>query len=661
MPGFADLRARGRDGRAMTPGGLALVVAGALAAAVLASSASAAWRQPVGGASPVNQADARDAFGASLTAIGGVPYLAWDETDGTNSQVRVSRLNAPGTAWEQVVGGPSPINHASDRNATDPSLTSVDGVPYVAWHEDDGTNNEVRVSRLNAAGTAWEQVVGGPSPINHADNRDVFGVSLTAIGGVPYVAWSEDDGTNYELRVSRLNAAGTAWQEVVGGPSPINHAGDRNATDPSLTAIGGVPYVAWHEDDGTNDELRASRLNAAGTAWEQVVGGPSPINHADNRNARAASLTAIGRLPYVAWREDDGTNNYEVRVSRLNAAGTAWQEVVGGPSPINHSSNGDAGTASLTAIGGVPYLAWDETDGTNSQVRVSRLNAAETAWEEVVGGPSPINQAGDRNAYAPSLTAIGGVPHVAWEEHDGANYELRLSRLEPEFTSQSALASATAATLTARVHTYGIPYPIGFEYGPALGSQTADDPAPAGSDDVTVTRQVGGLRPSTGYPFRPFATAGVPAPRVLGATAAFTTLAATRGGGAGPRRAFGPKTLVTLRLAAARIPAKGPVPVRVVNANAFQVTGKLSGEATNRGSVSRKRRLKLPAESFRVGAHAHKTVKLTLPRALRRLLKVKRQLSLRLTATVKDPAGHTRTVKKTVKPKLTRKRRPSST
>jgi hypothetical protein len=583
----------------MTMGRLALVVATALAAAVLASSASAAWHQLVGGASPVNQASDQNAFGASLAAIGGVPYVAWHENDGTNTEIRVSRLNAAGTAWEQVVGGPSPINHDNNRSAREPSLTAIGGVPYVAWHEDDGTNTEIRVSRLNAAGTAWEGVVGGPSPINHDSNRSAFAPSLTAIGGVPYVAWDEDDGTNSEIRVSRLNAAGTAWEEVVGGASPINHDSNRSAFDVSLTAIGGVPYVAWSETDGVNDE---------------------------------------------------------VRVSRLNAAGTAWEEVVGGASPINHSSAGNAGGASLAAIGGVPYVAWSEYDGVNDEVRVSRLNAAGTAWEQVVGGPSPINHAASRDAFVPTLAAIGGVPYLAWSEDDGVNTELRVSRLEPEFSSQSAVASATGATLTAGVHTYGIPYPIGFQYGPALAAETATDPAPAGSDQVTVTTQVGGLTPSTGYPFRPFATAGVPAPRVLGTIDAFTTLATARSGGAGPRRAFGKKTLVTLRLAAGRIPAKGPLAVRVANANRFQIIGKLSGRTKTMPSVSRRRRIELRAKSFRIAARAHKTVKLSLPEAARRLLQRERKLSVRLTATVKDPAGHTRTISKTVEPKLTRQR-----
>ena len=254
----------------------------------------------------------------------------------------------------------------------------------------------------------------------------------------------------------------------------------------------------------------------------------------------------------------------------------------------------------------MPYVAWSEDDGTNSELRVSRLNTAATAWQQLVGGASPINHAANQDVCLPSLTAVAGVPYVAWHEYDGTNTEVRVSRLEPEFTSQTAVASATGATLRADVHTYGIPYPIGFHYGPALASETAADPAPAGSDHVTITSQLGGLRPSTSHPFRPFATAGVPAPKVLGAIDAFTTLAAP---GSGTRLAFGAKTLVTLKLAARRIPAAGPLPVRVTTRTASR------SRASSQAGPTRKRRVRLKAKSFTVAARGHTTVKLSVAEA----------------------------------------------
>jgi uncharacterized delta-60 repeat protein len=130
--------------------------------------------------------------------------------------------------------------------------------------------------------------------------------------------------------------------------------------------------------------------------------------------------------------------------------------------------------------------------------------------------------------------------------------------------------------------------------------------------------------------------------------------AASQPGAGGGPLAFGARTLVTLRLAAERIPARGPLKVRVANANGFEITGRLSGQTVNRVALTLKRRIKLKAKAFIVGARTKKTVRLKLPKALRQLLRRKRKMTLRLTAKVKDPAGNTRTVKKRVRPRLKR-------
>jgi len=122
--------------------------------------------------------------------------------------------------------------------------------------------------------------------------------------------------------------------------------------------------------------------------------------------------------------------------------------------------------------------------------------------------------------------------------------------------------------------------------------------------------------------------------------------------------AFGAGTRVTLGLAAKAIPATGPVKVRVSNANGFAVSGALSGETTKKvRAPRRKSRIKLKAKAFKVGANARTTVTLNLPKHLQRLLKRTGKLSLRLTANVRDPAGHTLSVKTNVSPRLKRRRR----
>src|SRR5215210_1351904 len=124
--------------------------------------------------------------------------------------------------------------------------------------------------------------------------------------------------------------------------------------------------------------------------------------------------------------------------------------------------------------------------------------------------------------------------------------------------------------------------------------------------------------------------------------------------GPGGGGVFGPKTLVTLKLAVGKIPASGPIAIRVANANSFAITGSVSGQTTKAIATARKKRVKLKAKSFKVAANSKKTVKLKLPASLRRVLKRTGKLSLQLTARVKDPAGNRRTVKKKVTPRLKR-------
>ncbi len=499
-----------------------------------AASASAAWEQPVGGALPISKSADGYSQAPSILAINGVPYVAWDEYDGSASKVRVARLNATGSAWERLgetLNPVAPINQSATRQAYNASLAAVNGVPYVAWDEQDSLSSKVRVARLNADGTGWDKVgatLNPGSPINQTANRSAFDASLIAIGDVPYVAWTEDDGTNQEIRVARLNAAGTGWEKVgqtLAPASPINQSSTSRGDAPSLTALNGVPYVAWSESDGTNYEIRVARLNAAGTGWEKVVNASSPINESNGFDGKEPSLAVINGTLYVAWSEEDNVN-YEIRVARLNATETAWEKVgqaTNPASPINAASNLDAVEPGLVGVDGVPYVAWREETVLGDEMRVARLSADGTAWERVADSASPINEVPDEGGYQGSIAAVNGIPFVAWAEEDQQGAQTRVARLEPEFVSQAATATDTTATLSATWHTYGLPYPLGFDYGVNLEQSTSPTPATAGQDTVTVEHRVASLAPVSNYSVRPFATAGVPEPRVLGAVGSVTT------------------------------------------------------------------------------------------------------------------------------------------
>jgi hypothetical protein len=488
------------------------VAALALSLAFVASS-QAAWHQPVGGASPINSDPGTDAITSSLTSINGVPHIAWIEPGGGPNPdlLWVARLNAAGTDWE-VLGD---HRAAQLRNLSEISLAARGDVPYaaVAFRIADGAVSQfnVGVLRRNSAGTDFEFV--GPTPyLDRVPSDYAYDPSLAMVGNVPYVAWYEDDGNNDEVRVAHLNEAGNGWVRDVDTTSPINIDGaTQDATAPSIADVNGVPWVAWQEvaSGGTQQNVNVRALNATGTAW--VTMG-APVDKVASADAQAPSLTSINGVPWIAWSEQQGSS-YQIRVARFEAG--AWVRVADGVSPINRDPNAFAENPSLTSIGGVPWVAWHENTTTGSEIRVARLNAAGTAWERIADSASPINESSSKNANFPSLANVDGVPFVSWVEPDAANNgQARVSRLEPEFQSQSVTPGATTATASATWHTYGLQYPIGFDYGASLESSTLPTPAPVGQDTATVTQEITGLSPQSPYQLRSFALAPV-APRIL--------------------------------------------------------------------------------------------------------------------------------------------------
>jgi hypothetical protein len=534
---------------------VAAIVAASGLALMLPAVAMATWQEPVGGSHQVSDIGARP----TLATIGSVPYVAWSEKHGSNNEVFVARLNAAGTSWDKLGG---PVNFDTGHDAKDPGLTSVGGVPYVAWNENDGTNVEVRVARLNSAGhweEPWKGVDAAHGGINEDAGKSAEDTTLTVVNGVPYVGWDEAAGSTFVPRVARLDTSTQPaptwvepWTGVSASSGGFQTSTTKQGSSPVVASINNTPYVAWTQSTnglGVN-HVRVARLE--GSTWQQpwtgvsdTSGGISDPTHSTPLAYESRpSLASIGGYPYVAWIDSDGTNE-DVRVARLDTstspAPTWTQEAAGvssGDGRINQSSTEDALSLSLAAVAAgpfgveLPYIAWSEHFGPPNngdyELRAARYNKASRTWEQpwpgVTSAFGAIGETATTNEQDPSLVVVGGVPFLARTAFGLTDRGIRVSRLEPEFSAQSAGPAPGGGeqfSLTAR--TYGIPYPLGFQYGQALESQTSTTPAPVGSETATITKQVGALRPNSTYEYRPFAIAGTSAPLAVGSTLAFQT------------------------------------------------------------------------------------------------------------------------------------------
>lgn len=518
------------------------MVLGCIGALVVPLSARADWNQPVGGPSPINESATRNADAISLVEVGGVPYVVWNEDTtqppaGGSSQIRAARLSDDGLSWEKVGNsGSHPISHLASTSSHNPDIAEISGVPWVAWSENiTQTDQEIRAARFDVGTQAWVRVVDTDHPINHLRPPTQGGggmadaPTIAGVAGTPYVSFFEaDPGSGSlifpnsdpaQIWVDRLDPGGTSWSEVGGGPVSDPSL---DAAFPRMAVVGGVPWLVYFQIAivGGNPalEIQAAHLSDDGQSWIHV--GPVRIGSFDDFGD--PTIADIGGRPYVALTDKEGGAVGRVRVFKLNAAGDGWDEVGGGPAS---GAGNDASNVSLVAIQGQPWVAWRQgTNGGGRQIRVARL--AGGAWAPV--GTSLNADPSHDTSFGPELASVGGFPWIAFGENDNSSggaccVQERVSRLEPAFISTSAASQSTAVTLLASLKTYGLPFPVMFEYGPdpSLGSSTGSSSST--DDPAFLSASVTGLATSTLYYFRPSATAGTAAPAIDGGLGAFMT------------------------------------------------------------------------------------------------------------------------------------------
>jgi hypothetical protein len=545
---------------------------------------------------------------------------------------RVSASGAP-------VGQPIRVSEMGpdtsfDYRAVDPSVAynSEDDQYLVTWSGDDDTGSlgddelEIFGQRLTAAGVqtgANDFRLSDMGPDGDTAYRaDDPSVVYNRAASEYLVTWSGDDDTGslvdgeLEIFGQRLTAAGAPAGLNDFRVSDMGADGftDYGAFEPSVanSAADNEYLVTWSGDDiagalaDEEFEIFGQRLTAAGAGT-----GANDFRISDLGPDGDADYEAFGqRVVYnsaddeylVTWVGDDDTaplvdNEYEVFGQRLSAAGAE-----AGANDFRISGMGPDGSIQYGAVD--LSLAYSSARDEYLVTWSGEDDSAPLADEEF-------------EIFGQRLTATGAEVGTA---------DFRISDMGPDGDTAYGAGVPSVAYNSADDQFL-------------VTWKSDDDTAPLVDDEFEIFGRRLGDTPSPG---------GVGTPG--GGTAGGGTA-----GGAGPA-AFGARTLVTLRLAARRIPASGPLAVRVANANGFEITGRLSGRTANPVGA-RRRHIGLKAKAFTIGATAKKTVRLRLPRPLRRLLRSHRKLKLRLTAQVKDPAGNSRSAKQKVTPRLKTKRR----
>jgi hypothetical protein len=295
------------------------------------------------------------------------------------------------------------------------SLASDGTSNTIAFTEYDGTNYNIRVKKWN--GTTWTNIGGALSGSSDA-NSGVNSPSLALDNsGNPTVAWDEGYGNNnHNIYVRRFN--GSSWVNVGSGVLSGSSASSSDANFPSLALdSSGNPVVAWYEYDGTAYNIYVQRFN--GSNWVNVGAGVLSGSSASVSYAKYPSLALDSSgNPVVAWQEWDGSTQ-NIYVRRFN--GSSWVNVGSG---VLSATIYPAYQPSLALDNsGNPTVAWTEYTGTVYNIYIQRFNGS--LWVNVGSGVLSGSSASGSEAYESSLALDSlGNPIVAWYEADVSSYNV---------------------------------------------------------------------------------------------------------------------------------------------------------------------------------------------------------------------------------------------
>ena len=376
------------------------------------------------------------AYGPSLAAVGGTPYLAWYEGGGygwsNTHQTPIFVSHWDGAKWVNDPDASDPtgaLNTAPLLPGRSPSLANVNGVLHAAWIETRQTGNEVIVVK-RLEGNRWNLVAASLSAEPQLSGK-ILNVVAVGVGTTLHVVWSELiqshdtiwHNARSRVHVARWNGTGFVW---VGGA--LNVKPERYANLVAAANANGTLHVAWQEKSAdSNYQIYAKRL--IGDKW---IGDETSLNYDLARGeAGRPALAANGNEMVLAWVE--GTAGEKSQLRTRSWAGQSW-------SPPSKSINmsvvdGSSDSPALTTLNGVPQVAWVEKHfpSSSKQIYVAGRDGASAGASVTLqaygkDGPAPVIKPNTWTILHAGGIAGPGASGVGDEGYSSINYVHALKR-----------------------------------------------------------------------------------------------------------------------------------------------------------------------------------------------------------------------------------------
>ncbi|MFL5356332.1 Ig-like domain-containing protein [Archangium sp.] len=338
--------------------------------------------------------------------VDGNPVVAWAEPDsGGVKNIYARRWN--GASWESLGGALSGVDGSTSADMPAMAITP-DNQLYLVWQEFNGTN--INLHGKKWSGT-WEALPAFDS-LSGSAQRIRPAITL-AISNTPVVAttYYGDAGSSLEP-LFWLNPTYNVWSSQSGIEQPSGSIHDTADVQIAIVAAKNA-YVVAYDAYSDAQTIRGIAVQK-GPSSSSLLGG-GVVTSPAKRTATQPSLALDGSdNPYIAWQEcPDGSSQSGCGIYAAFWNGS-WQML----GTLVSSSTDSTAPSLIMGNDGRPIVAWSGFFSAERSISVSRWTG--TAWQ-AMGEPLSAASGVSTAAFKPALALDkNGRPLVAWQESDGS-------------------------------------------------------------------------------------------------------------------------------------------------------------------------------------------------------------------------------------------------
>lgn len=326
------------------------------------SAGTRTWQLPVG--RPVIICSLSTQLELNPVMVGdgaGGAIITWqDKRGGIHDAIYAQRVNASGTVQWTTNG----ISVDTSTTSNPAIVSDGAGGAIITWSRS-STNYDIYAQRINSAGS-FQWGANGVAVCTAAEDQKVPVMVSDGAGGV-IIAWQDyRSGTNYDIYAQRINSAGTR-QWTINGNAVCTDT--YNQYSPSIVSDGtGGAIIAWLNNRGLDSSICVQRVNNIGAVQWLATGVVIDTSRASSPTMMSDG--AGGAI--ITWQKNSGTN-YDIYAQKINAAG-AIQWTNNGFAVCIESHN-QYSPVLVSDGAGSAIVTWsDDRSGTGRDIYASRIS-----------------------------------------------------------------------------------------------------------------------------------------------------------------------------------------------------------------------------------------------------------------------------------------------